>query len=339
MTRSDVSRPTLVLVPGVLGSRLRDPRDRRLIWGSVRALYTRERRMALALPLEPAGARAELVPNGVVRRMVKGIYTRFLRRFRDWRVVNAAYDWRCSHARAAERLRARLREVSGPVAIVAHSSGGLVVDLALDGCRADVRRLAYVGYPILGTMNALRFLVEGCRLGPGAVLDAALLFSMPSVFELLPEDGGALGDIWEPRTWVEGAWSAFHPRERPLAETLYGADRLDERLRRHLETVLASARELRRTAAARRDGRRIETRVYVSSDLPTVADARIEAAGPCFDVMEAGDGSATLHSCVDALPRNPDDRPEIRRFAGRHRYALKDKTLLADLQHFFEAGA
>jgi len=118
--------------------------------------------------------------------------------------------------------------------LVAHSMGGLIAhyylrygatDLPADGSAPvvtwagtrEVDRLIQVGTPNFGAIDALRQLYEGFK--PAFLLprfDAAILGTMPSVYQLLPrtrhgvllDESGKVADadLLDPRLWEENGW-------------------------------------------------------------------------------------------------------------------------------------
>ncbi len=144
-------RVPVVLVPGITGTRLRDPASGRLAWGNGRALFApRDRGYELALPVTGrprAGGPLEV--GGVIRRirigpLVKPIYqpiVDLLERhgYRLGRLEQPdpaadlflfGYDWRQENALSAGRLAAQLdglRRARGaqrmPVTLICQSNG------------------------------------------------------------------------------------------------------------------------------------------------------------------------------------------------------------------------
>lgn len=324
---------TILLVPGLMGTRLKDRMTGRRVWGTLSSVYRRRTLDRLALPLLPAEAPGSLAPDGLLSRLVFSVYTRLMKQFRDRPFTHLEYDWRASHVEAAELLERRLREITGQVDIVAHSSAGIVVDLAETAGR--VARIAYVGYPRTGTVSAAKYLLEGIRLAPaGFRFDPAFVFGLPSVFELLPLDGRIFGgsdpDFWDPAAWRAGRWSVFHPRHRRRAERYYGGADLEARLMSHLEQMLRRTRSVRERLAKARLPEGTRARLYVGTGRKTWIGATMRRRGPRFDVTEPGDGTATLRSCREGDVGQLGVISRTR----KHRYLLEDPAVLADLRAF-----
>jgi pimeloyl-ACP methyl ester carboxylesterase len=107
------------------------------------------------------------------------------------------YDWRESNFASAKKLEdfvdtiPRLR--SGNFNIVAHSMGGLVAAIFITESRygGRVNRLATLGTPFQGSLDALRILKEGdfSLVGPllgGRRIVREVATTFPSIYELLP---------------------------------------------------------------------------------------------------------------------------------------------------------
>lgn len=166
-----------------------------------------------------------------------------------------SYDWRQDNvenarllARKIEGLKSELGRPDLRFNVLAHSMGGLIAryyamygDRDLDALPVDgpdwrgggsIHRLLLVGTPNRGVMDALRSLVEGYNYYGGNVkrsklfnkLDADLVFSMPSVYQLLPfpGSGAIINERLERRpvnlldlsVWRENAWSIFAEQHR-----------------------------------------------------------------------------------------------------------------------------
>lgn len=166
-----------------------------------------------------------------------------------------SYDWRRDNvenarllARKIDALKTELGRPDLRFNILAHSMGGLIAryyamygDRNLDALPADgadwrgaanINRLLLIGTPNRGVMDALRSLNEGYNYYGGNVkrsslfnkLDAELLLSLPSVYQLLPFAGEASVinerlervpiDLLSIDTWRANAWSIFSEKHR-----------------------------------------------------------------------------------------------------------------------------
>ncbi len=185
------------------------------------------------------------------------------------------YDWRQDNVESARRLDAlieRIRLDHGrpdlKVDLIAHSMGGLIARYYLRYGTADVlddndfpvnyhggsrvRRVALLGTPNLGSVDALRAFIVGRRIGLGRIPTETLI-TFPSMYQLFPHplndwiataEGTVLDrDIFDIQLWRRFQWSIFDPgiRERiharhsdPGAAEAYLA-RLEGHFFRHVE--------------------------------------------------------------------------------------------------------
>jgi pimeloyl-ACP methyl ester carboxylesterase len=199
-----------------------------------------------------------------------------------------AYDWRLDNVgnarlliRKVDALRARLNRPSLKFDIVGHSMGGLISRYAAMYGDADLPphgvkpiptwagakyfdKIVLLGTPNEGSVLALNALVNGYSIGNvrvdlPLVQDSSkfLVFTLPSVFELLPAPGTfkvyderlepVQIDIYDPKTWAKYGWSTIDDKEFPskfnLAERkaapAYFAAMLD-RARRWHEALAAT---------------------------------------------------------------------------------------------------
>jgi PGAP1-like protein len=123
------------------------------------------------------------------------------------------YDWRLPVAQLGAALAERVRAGGGPVAIVAHSLGGLVTRAALahPGTQ-DIRRVVFLGTPHLGSFAAVQAMrgtyavvrkVARLAIRASAESLAQEIFcSFPSLYDLLPAlgNGGAI-NLFQPSAW------------------------------------------------------------------------------------------------------------------------------------------
>jgi hypothetical protein len=202
----------IVIVPGILGSRLRH-RERGLVWGGARTLPTLLRPGgALALHGDGFGADPDVVADGLIELPLQlpGLskitaYSALIRSLRQrlalepQDLVTFAYDWRLACATNARLLAERVepalaqrrrRSPDARLVFIAHSMGGLVVAHYTDvlGGAADTRRVITIGTPFRGAAKALGA-IAAPPSGPLASVRAriqALVRTLPSVYELLP---------------------------------------------------------------------------------------------------------------------------------------------------------
>jgi pimeloyl-ACP methyl ester carboxylesterase len=228
-----IQRP-LVLVPGLLGSRLcrpdpNDPQKTEVVWGTLGAL---RQFPSIRLSHEP-GASDPIKPCGIVREIVylglysQDVYTPIIRHlektgYRENRnLFLFAYDWRRSVFDNAKALEAFVREnvPDGKVDILAHSMGALVARAyVVEGEGGErVARLFSAGAPFQGSVKVFQTVEKGwgpLNLAMGG-LDGfrRTMLSFPSIFELMPryqeccdDGGGAAFDPAKPDTWKSLHW-------------------------------------------------------------------------------------------------------------------------------------
>ncbi|HEX5080991.1 MAG TPA: hypothetical protein VFY40_03025 [Blastocatellia bacterium] len=163
------------------------------------------------------------------------------------------YDWRRDNVESARKLSRKIADIKRRTNrpdlrfdIIAHSMGGLIAryfamygdaDVLGDGQpRPDWRgaqsigRLALIGTPNAGSMDAFRTLIYGYsitgankpRVNPFKSLGRVTVFTMPSVFQLMPRRAAARFydaklepvkiDLYDAETWKRYNWSAaFDP--------------------------------------------------------------------------------------------------------------------------------
>jgi len=214
-------RPLRVLiVPGIMGSQLglarAAPLPNDIVWLDPLDIH-RGRLAALRLP-----GPAPIVPLGVVlfSYLRLKLYLQacgFVVDFHD-------YDWRLPIAHSGRVLAERLRALrTTPVAIVAHSMGGLVsrAALALPDTR-HVERLVLLGTPncgsfaavqaLRGTYAVVRKVARLAERDSAESLAEEIFSTFPSLYELLPSGAcsPAGTDLFD-----AGAWPAGSPRPHP----------------------------------------------------------------------------------------------------------------------------
>jgi pimeloyl-ACP methyl ester carboxylesterase len=174
------------------------------------------------------------------------------------------YDWRRDNAenarllaRKVEALKAKLERPDLKFNILAHSMGGLIARYyAMYGGRplvegdtagpdwagaANISRLLLLGAPNHGSMDALRSLIEGYNFYGGEAkrsrlfnkLEAHLIASLPSAYQLLPHAGTAVYvneaieleplDLFDANTWKQNEWGIYSKSHGKRREKRYGA--------------------------------------------------------------------------------------------------------------------
>lgn len=329
-------RNPVIFIHGFIGAKLRNDRTSESVWGRFANAITRSQVDDLALPIDAPNLkdnRDHLVPYALYESvagvkfygaMIDALQNTGGYRLGDIRDPHPGdtgfvyvYDWRRDNVEAAVGLaeaihgvRSRLKAPQMRFDIVAHSMGGLValyylmyggVDVVSDGLQHDVTwagasnvgRIVLLGTPLEGTMASFRVLNTGFSrsMSPEAI------FTMPSIYQLLPSPGAPVLvdtegrpqdiDLYDAREWVKHRWSVFDGRgeeeERPGTPA---ADRLRETRVRFLQRALDRARHFR--AALSRDD---------VLDLPVPVHAFGSACVPTLDralLKETGAGLVTL---------------------------------------------
>jgi pimeloyl-ACP methyl ester carboxylesterase len=304
-------RNPVILIHGFLGSKLRNARTDEVVWGGYLNSIRRGRTDGLDLPIDSPDLsrnRDDLVPYAIVESVV-GVkfYGAILKSLRDvggYRqgdidnpgpddtlfVYN--YDWRrdivesaVGLGRAIERIKDRLHAPDMRFDIVAHSMGGLVAQYYLGFGTADVLgragprtptdagapnigRMILIGTPLRGTMVAFRTL----NFGFSRTMSPAVVFTLPSLYELLPSDGRVHIvdpegrpvdiDLYDADNWVRNGWSVF----RSPAEGSAEAPR-----KRFLQAALDRARALHEAlAAAAESPSAVPVHLFGSDCIPTL---------------------------------------------------------------------
>lgn len=364
-------RHPLIVIHGFVGSKLRNPATDESVWGSFANAITRSKTDDLSLPIDRptlAEDRDALEPYALYETVagVKfyGALMDSLRSVGGYQVGDLGdprpgdncfvfvYDWRRDNVESARSLARAMRAYKTRVHddrltfdIVAHSMGGLVAlyelmygdrDLPADGGLGpvpwagteDVHRLILLGTPLRGTMAAFRLLQNGMSRS----MSPDVVFTMPSVYELLPQDGQRhfvdpagrpVGlDLRDARVWRERGWSVFASRGRAAAVDSRDAppDPLEEARMRFLQMALDRARLFRAALdAPGRDTPPIPVSVFGSDCVPTLDRAllRETSAGTqtLFDdeatpdrnarqmdrlLLAPGDGTVTARSLLGA---------------------------------------
>lgn len=223
--RREEDRRPVVVIHGLMGSRLVDSKSGKVVWGRVRSLLGGGVGSRLALPLVGERESDPLVADGFVESVggvdiyggilhaleEQGGYLMAASQKPPYRRATCFpffYDWRRDNAVNAARLGERIAEIRKlygdprlEVDIVAHSMGGLIARYyilyggryVLDEAHPEpdfagagsVGRLVLFGTPNLGSVSALEACIRGDRIGLTELPPEALA-TMPSMYQLMP---------------------------------------------------------------------------------------------------------------------------------------------------------
>jgi pimeloyl-ACP methyl ester carboxylesterase len=181
----------IVIVPGIMGTRLVDPRTGDRVWDprlplNVARMNTKVlSRVSDRLdpdpkhhisPSDPNFKLANSIPN--FGNLVAASYSdlAFTLRRSGHRVIAAGYDWRQDNAESAKRLGGVIDQIGAPkVILIAHSMGGLVSRyFCRTGGESKVCGLILLGSPTLGAPRAYRMLKTGEYWDPSFPIDVFL---------------------------------------------------------------------------------------------------------------------------------------------------------------------
>ncbi len=303
----------LVLVPGIMGSELRDAHNR-VVWGMKPGVLFRQlasRDVLKRLQLKPGAPDDGIRPSGLIAfpsylPILDGIepYTEMTEALRSTTlhpdaVLEFPYDWRRSVASNATLLEAaaiahlegwkrRVRDLPDydprgdepKLTLVCHSMGGLLARYFNEvlGHRDITRRVISLGTPYAGSMKAVRILARGDILPLGllaaSVRDAARTF--PGVYDLLPRYPCVQGQALAPLTAQVAAEVGADP-------VLFESAAADHR------TVIDAARSAGAGACP--------IRAVVGVTQPTLVSMRVAGGEATFDerldsdVRRGGDGT------------------------------------------------
>jgi pimeloyl-ACP methyl ester carboxylesterase len=223
----------LVLVPGLLGSKLCDDHDN-VIWGTGRSLSNLEK-----LDLSSGGSGSKLHSCGLITKVEifgplfsLNAYDKLVGFLKDIGYIENQnlfifdYDWRQSNYKTASDLK-KFVEAKIPEGqdfdIIAHSMGGIVASIyfaTLNGTDR-VKEVIYLGTPFLGSMNTFGTLKEGWGaieniLAGGKDTIRRVVLSFPSLLELLPRyqccyvrEANSTKtnlDVFDASTWKQLGW-------------------------------------------------------------------------------------------------------------------------------------
>ena len=254
-------RNPVIVIHGFIGSKMMNRHTQKSVWGRVMNAILHGKPDDLSLPIDRlplSENRDDLVPYAICESILGvkfyGAILQALREVGGYQLgdINNPkpgdtafiyyYDWRRDNTesainlgRAIRKIKARLKAPDLRFDIVAHSMGGFLAEYYLKfgmvdvldhpdtapvtyAGASDIGRIVTIGTPQRGTMSAFRILNNGFA----RTMSPREIFSMPSVYQLLPDDptghfldmeGNPLTvDLYDARTWVVNRWSIWSPR-------------------------------------------------------------------------------------------------------------------------------
>jgi pimeloyl-ACP methyl ester carboxylesterase len=199
--------PTVLIVPGIMGSQLglarAAPLPNDIVWIDPIDIQL-GRLAALRLP-----GPAPVVPLGVV--LFSYLRLKLQLRARGFAVHMHDYDWRLPVAQLGRELARHLQTLApAPLAIVAHSMGGLVARAALAQPElAHVQQVVLLGTPnegsyavvqaLRGTYAVVRKVARLDGASSAEHLTREVFSSFPSLYDMLPRRAGL--DLFDPVQW------------------------------------------------------------------------------------------------------------------------------------------
>ncbi len=217
------AEPRVLLVPGMMGSRLCDAARRgaapraarsRLLWVDplrIGAGHLTQLALPSTRAVRPRGVLLFSYARLALRLAIEGFDARFF-----------AYDWRLGIDVLGAALAAAVAAARQPVILIAHSMGGLVARVAAQRLpRRAVKRLIMLGAPNRGALApvlALRgtypFVRKLARLDlehSPEDLAAEVFSTFPGLYHLLPPERATDVDLLDP-----GCWPSVGPRPDAL---------------------------------------------------------------------------------------------------------------------------
>lgn len=299
--REYVGKTPIIVIPGVLGSQLVDPRNQKVVWPSADRC---DDDVDLPISTDFAANTDNLLATRIIDTTKLSLLLPEVKVYTDLlsTLENTAgyrrgsidappsdgaadtyyvfyYDWRRDNVENAQLLAKKIVALKASLGrpdlkfnFIAHSMGGLIAryyamygeqDVLGDKTAipdwsggANISRLLLVGTPNRGAMDAFRSLVEGYSYYGGDVkrsgffnkLDADLIFSLPSIYQLLPFSHAEQYvtpsldieqlDFYDVNVWAKNEWSIFSLAHRRDLARKYG-DQAEARLREQ-ESFLAA---------------------------------------------------------------------------------------------------
>ena len=362
-------RNPVILIHGFLGSKMKNVHTQQSVWGRVVNAIRRGKPDDLALPIDRlplSENRDDLVPYAICESVLGvkfyGAILQALREVGGYQLgdINNPkagdtayiyyYDWRRDNVesaiglgRAIRKIKTRLKAPDLRFDIVAHSMGGFLAEYYLKfgmvdvldhpdtapvtyAGAADIGRIVTIGTPQRGTMSAFRILNNGFA----RTMSPREIFSMPSVYQLLPDDptghfldmqGNQVAvDLYDARTWVENRWAIWSRRGAESGEA--PPPQAERFLQAALDRAHAFHAALRKDAPG--DAPVVPIHLFGSDCIPTLDRVVLSPAAEGVEILfndgtepfrnarelerlmlAPGDGTVTADSLVGLFPAPP----------------------------------
>ncbi|MFT5207549.1 MAG: pimeloyl-ACP methyl ester carboxylesterase [Candidatus Omnitrophota bacterium] len=386
-TQAEPRRNPVIVIPGLLGSKLIDSESGKVVWGAFDGGWADSSKpmgMRLAaIPMKKDVPLKDLVdtvlPSGAVGQFSLRVFLLPIRLnaylnilkilgvagYRDEDVAKSGtvkyssghftsfqfdYDWRRDIAENANALEVFVQErrlyVQGEIEkrfgiknydvqfdIVAHSMGSLIAryylkyggqDLPKDGSlpqltwagAKQVERLVMIGPPNAGSIKSLTNLVEGFQGSFVPRYQAAVLGTMPSIYQLLPKtehrmvvdstnlEGPAL-DIFDSNLWEELKWGLASPAQDKYLKILLPEAKTREERESiaidHLRKCLQRARQIRESLdISVEHPKHLNYYLFAGDAMPTDSIVSVDKKTSQLKVIQQapGDGSVLRSSAL-----------------------------------------
>ena len=299
MKAKEIEKYPVVFIPGLTGSILKERDTGRTVWGRdcgglinklplpIDAKILRDNRDDL-VPTHPVG-RFSCLPGILEMEIYDGTLENLTKTCGytiDRSLFPFSYDWRRDLVEAAQQLHTTIERVKQElgnsdirVNLLCHSAGGLIaryyikygpldvldkepMPLPTYAGSKNIDKVILVATPNRGLTETFKLLHEGLCIPPIACADKDMLFTMPSLYQLLPFDGTSVFmnskgelleiDIYEPVNWEKYGWSVFSPaRQKDIRRRFqlrYGRDTWRSHYERHIEKERRFLKEVLRRA-------------------------------------------------------------------------------------------
>ncbi len=190
----------VIFIPGILGSTLYSPDDKKTIWFSAPAILADASRLDIRSPLTVKNNGIDQQPLSPIQREYGVMNQNIIviewlcRTMPERPIYFFSYDFRRSCREAAAHLHKMIEEIGAEsVSVVCHSMGGLVTSsYAADYGTEKLDTVVMLGVPFEGSFEVLRMYLTGdVREIPNAVAETVgitreMMAGYPGLAELMP---------------------------------------------------------------------------------------------------------------------------------------------------------